>query len=101
MNMHNMAMVVNSMHKIRSAEDLGASTTSTRARRSTASTAARTSTRGSTTRRGRFRKVTQRSTAVDNDWRLGSLTNVVFEPLLGELFRSDLVEQIVPRTATS
>ena len=34
-------------------------------------------------------------TAVDNDWGESVFaTNVVFEPLLGELFRSNLVQQI-------
>jgi ABC-type spermidine/putrescine transport system permease subunit I len=40
------------------------------------------------------RKVTEKLTAVDNDWGESIFaTNVVFEPLLGELFRSNLVMQ--------
>ena len=41
------------------------------------------------------RKVTEALTAVDDDWGESIFaTNVVFEPLIGELFRSNLVQQI-------
>ena len=40
------------------------------------------------------RKVTEALTAIDDDWGESIFaTNVVFEPLLGELFRSNLVMQ--------
>ena len=49
------------------------------------------------------RKVTEALTAVDDDWGESMFaTNVVFEPLIGELFRSNLVHAARPRpTATS
>ena len=41
-----------------------------------------------------IRKVTEALTAIDDDWGESVFaTNVVFEPLLGELFRSNLVQQ--------
>ena len=49
------------------------------------------------------RKVTEALTAIDDDWGESIFaTNVVFEPLLGELFRSNLVHAGRARpTATS
>jgi propane monooxygenase small subunit len=94
-NMHNTAMVVNSMHKIRFAQDLALyNLTLSEEIDGFDGTAHLDAWNNDEAWQG-VRKVTERLTAVDDDWGESVFaTNVVFEPLLGELFRSNLVQQI-------
>ena len=94
-NMHNTAMVVNSMHKIRFAQDLALyNLTLSEEIDGFDGTAHLDAWNNDEAWQG-VRKVTERLTAVDNDWGESVFaTNVVFEPLIGELFRSNLVQQI-------
>ena len=96
-NMHNNAISVNSMHRIRSAQDL-ALYNLTLTRRSRASTAPRTSRPGTAIRPGRaYARPPSSSPAIDDWCEAIFAANVVFEPLVGELFRSHLVQQAAPR----
>jgi propane monooxygenase small subunit len=92
--MHNTAMVVNSMHKIRFAQDLALyNLTLTEEIEGFDGTAHLDAWNNDAEWQG-VRKVTEALTAIDNDWGESVFaTNVVFEPLLGELFRSNLVQQ--------
>jgi propane 2-monooxygenase small subunit len=93
-NMHNTAMVVNSMHKIRFAQDLALyNLTLTEEIEGFDGTAHLEAWNSDAEWQG-VRKVTEALTAVDNDWGESIFaTNVIFEPLIGELFRSNLVQQ--------
>ena len=93
-NMHNTAMVVNSMHKIRFAQDLALyNLTLTEEIEGFDGTAHLDAWNNDAEWQG-IRKVTEALTAIDDDWGESVFaTNVVFEPLLGELFRSNLVQQ--------
>jgi len=87
-------MVVNSMHKIRFAQDLALyNLTLTEEIEGFDGTAHLEAWNSDPEWQG-IRKVTEALTAIDNDWGESVFaTNVVFEPLLGELFRSNLVQQ--------
>ncbi|MBW0104260.1 aromatic/alkene monooxygenase hydroxylase subunit beta [Pseudonocardia sp. KRD291] len=93
-NMHNTAMAVNSMHKIRFAQDLALyNLTLTEEIEGFDGTAHLSAWNEDPEWQG-VRKVTEALTAVDNDWGESMFaTNVIFEPLIGELFRSNLVMQ--------
>jgi propane monooxygenase small subunit len=94
-NMHNTAMVVNSMHKIRFAQDLALYNLTLSEEIDGFDGSAHLDAWNNDEAWQGVRKVTERLTAVDNDWGESVFaTNVVFEPLLGELFRSNLVQQI-------
>jgi propane monooxygenase small subunit len=93
-NMHNTAMAVNSMHKIRFAQDLALYNMTLTEEIEGFDGAAHLDAWNNDPAWQGARKVTERLTAVDNDWGESIFaTNVVFEPLLGELFRSNLVMQ--------
>jgi propane monooxygenase small subunit len=94
-NMHNTAMVVNSEHKIRFAQDLALyNLTLTEEIEGFDGTAHLDAWNNDPAWQG-VRKVTEALTAIDDDWGESIFaTNIVFEPLLGELFRSNLVQQI-------
>lgn len=91
-NMHNTAFAVNSMHKIRFAQDLALyNLTLTEELEGFDGTAHLDAWNNDPEWQG-VRKVTEALTAVDDDWGESIFAaNVVFEPLLGELFRSNLV----------
>jgi propane monooxygenase small subunit len=93
-NMHNTAMAVNSEHKIRFAQDLALyNLTLTEEIEGFDGTAHLDAWNNDAEWQG-VRKVTEALTAVHDDW--GEMifgTNIVFEPLVGELFRSNLVMQ--------
>jgi len=94
-NMHNTAMVVNSMHKIRFAQDLALYNLTLSEEIDGFDGSAHLDAWNNDEAWQGVRRVTERLTAVDNDWGESVFaTNVVFEPLLGELFRSNLVQQI-------
>jgi propane monooxygenase small subunit len=93
-NMHNTAIAVNSMHKIRFAQDLALyNLTLTEEIDGFDGTAHLGSWNNDPEWQG-AREVAEALTAVDDDWgEMMFATNVVFEPLIGELFRSNMVQQ--------
>jgi propane 2-monooxygenase small subunit len=93
-NMHNTAMAVNSAHKIRFAQDLALyNLTLTEEIEGFDGTAHLDAWNSDAEWQG-ARKVCEALTAVEDDWGESIFAaNVVFEPLVGELFRSNLVQQ--------
>jgi propane 2-monooxygenase small subunit len=96
-NMHNTAMAVNSAHKIRFAQDLALyNLTLTEEIEGFDGTAHLEAWNSDAEWQG-VREVTEALTAVRDDWGEAIFAaNIVFEPLLGELFRSGLVMQAAP-----
>jgi propane monooxygenase small subunit len=96
-NMHNNAISVNSMHRIRSAQDLALyNLTLTEEIEGFDGTAHLTTWNEDPTWQG-VREVAEQLTAIDDWGEAIFAANVVFEPLVGELFRSQLVMQAAPR----
>jgi propane monooxygenase small subunit len=96
-NMHNNAISVNSMHRIRSAQDLALYNLTLSEELPGFDGAAHIETWNSDPAWQEVRKVAEALTAVD-DWCEAIFAgNVVFEPLVGELFRSHLVMQAASR----
>jgi propane monooxygenase small subunit len=93
-NMHNTAIAVNSLHKIRFAQDLALyNLTLSEEIDEFDGTEHLNAWNGDPVWRG-VRGVVEALTAVQDDWGESMFaTNVVFEPLVGELFRSKLVMQ--------
>ena len=100
-NMHNNAISVNSMHRIRSAQDLALYnlTLSEELRDSPGGFdgTAHVETWNSDPAWQGVREVAEQLTAIDDWCEAIFAANVVFEPLLGELFRSHLVQHAAPR----
>jgi propane monooxygenase small subunit len=95
--MHNNAISVNSMHRIRSAQDLALYNLTLSEELPGFDGAAHIETWNSDPAWQEVRKVAEALTAVD-DWCEAIFAgNVVFEPLVGELFRSHLVMQAASR----
>ncbi len=96
-NMHNNAISVNSMHRIRAAQDLALyNLTLTEEVPGFNGTAHLEAWKSDPAWQG-VREVAEQLTATD-DWCEAIFAgNVVFEPLVGELFRSHLVQQAAPR----
>jgi propane 2-monooxygenase small subunit len=96
-NMHNTAMAVNSAHKIRFAQDLALyNLTLTEEIEGFDGTAHLSAWNDDAEWQG-VREVTEALPAIQDDWGEAIFaTNVVFEPLLGELFRSGLVMHAAP-----
>jgi propane monooxygenase small subunit len=92
--MHNTALAVNCAHKIRFAQDLALyNLTLTEEIEGFDGTAHLDAWNNDAEWQG-ARKVTEALTAVENDWGEAVFAaNIVFEPLIGELFRSNLVMQ--------
>jgi propane monooxygenase small subunit len=97
-NMHNTAIAVNSMHKIRFAQDLALyNLTLTEEIEGFDGTDHLKAWNSDPVWQG-VRNVTEALTAVNDDWgETMFATNVVFEPLVGELFRANLVMQSAAR----
>ena len=96
-NMHNNAISVNSMHRIRFAQDLALYNLTLSEELESFDGAAHIETWNSDPAWQGVRKVAEQLTAID-DWAEAIFAaNVVFEPLVGELFRSHLVQQASPR----
>jgi len=96
-NMHNNAISVNSMHRIRSAQDLALyNLTLTEEIEGFDGTAHLTAWNSDPVWQG-VREVAEQLTAIDDWCEAIFAANVVFEPLVGELFRSQLVMQAAPR----
>ena len=96
-NMHNTAIAVNSMHRIRTAQDLALyNLTLTEEIEGFDGTAHLEAWNSDPAWQG-VRRVAEQLTCVD-DWAEAVFAvNVVFEPFIGELFRSHLVQQAAPR----
>ena len=96
-NMHNNAISVNSMHRIRFAQDLALYNLTLSEEIEGFDGAAHIETWNSDPAWQGVRSVAEQLTAID-DWAEAIFAaNVVFEPLVGELFRSQLVQQAAPR----
>ena len=92
--MHNTALAVNSAHKIRFAQDLALYNLTLTEEIEGFDGAAHVEAWNSDAEWQGARKVSEALTAVEDDWGEAIFaTNVVFEPLIGELFRSNLVMQ--------
>src|SRR5882757_9633596 len=96
-NMHNNAISVNSMHRIRSAQDLALyNLTLTEEIDGFDGTAHLTAWNEDPVWQG-VREVAEQLTGIDDWCEAIFAANIVFEPLVGELFRSRLVMQAAPR----
>ena len=92
-NMHNNAIAVNSMHRIRSAQDLALyNLTLSEEIEGFDGSAHLTAWNNDPSWQG-VREVAEQLTAIDDWCEAIFAANVVFEPLVGELFRSGLVQQ--------
>jgi propane monooxygenase small subunit len=96
-NMHNNAISVNSMHRIRSAQDLALYGLTLSEEIPGFDGSAHLETWNSDPAWQGVRDNAERLTAVDDWCEAVFAANVVFEPLVGELFRSHLVQQAAPR----
>jgi propane monooxygenase small subunit len=95
-NMHNNAISVNSMHRIRFAQDLALYNLTLSGELEGFDGAAHIETWNSDPAWQGVRRVAEQLTTID-DWAEAIFAaNIVFEPLVGELFRSHLVQQASP-----
>jgi len=95
-NMHNNAISVNSMHRIRFAQDLALYNLTLSEEIESFDGKAHLEAWNSDPAWQGVRRVAEQLTAVD-DWAEAIFAaNIVFEPLVGELFRSGLVQQASP-----
>ena len=95
-NMHNNAISVNSMHRIRFAQDLALYNLTLSEEIEAFDGAAHVETWNNDPAWQGVRRVSEELTGID-DWAEAIFAaNVVFEPLIGELFRSQLVQQAAP-----
>jgi propane 2-monooxygenase small subunit len=93
-NMHNTALAVNSAHKIRFAQDLALYNLTLSEEIEGFDGSAHVDAWNSDPAWQGARKLCEALTAVEDDWGEAIFaTNIVFEPLVGELFRSGLVMQ--------
>ena len=95
-NMHNNAISVNSMHRIRFAQDLALYNLTLSEEIEGFDGAAHIETWNSDPAWQGVRKVAEQLTAIDDWCEAIFAANIVFEPLVGELFRSQLVQQAAP-----
>ena len=95
-NMHNNAISVNSMHRIRFAQDLALYNLTLSEELEGFDGAAHVETWNSDPNWQGVREVAEQLTAIDDWCEAVFATNVVFEPLVGELFRSQLVQHAAP-----
>ena len=96
-NMHNNAISVNSMHRIRSAQDLALYNLSPTEEVEGFDGTAHLETWNSDPAWQGVRDVAEQMTAIDDWCEAIFAANVIFEPLVGELFRSQLVQHAAPR----
>jgi len=96
-NMHNNAISVNGMHRIRSAQDLALYNLTLSDEIPNFDGTAHNDTWNNDPAWQGVRELAERLTSID-DWCEAIFAgNVVFEPLVGELFRSNLVQHAAPR----
>jgi propane monooxygenase small subunit len=96
-NMHNNAISVNSMHRIRFAQDLALYNLTLSEEIDGFDGAAHVETWNSDPAWQGVRRVAEQLTTIDDWCEAIFAANVVFEPLIGELFRSNLVQQAAPK----
>ena len=96
-NMHNNAISVNSMHRIRAAQDLALYNLTLSEEIPDFDGAAHIETWNSDPAWQGVRETAEQLTAIDDWCEAIFAANVVFEPLVGELFRSQLVQHAAPR----
>src|SRR6185436_8238788 len=96
-NMHNNAISVNSMHRIRAAQDLALYNLTLSEELEVFDGSAHLETWKSDPAWQGVRDLAERLTAIDDWCEAIFAANIVFEPLVGELFRSQLVQQAAPR----
>ena len=96
-NMHNNAISVNSMHRIRAAQDLALYNLTLSEEIDGFDGSAHLETWKSDPAWQGVRDLAERLTAIDDWCEAIFAANIVFEPLVGELFRSQLVQQAAPR----
>ncbi len=96
-NMHNNAISVNSMHRIRAAQDLALYNLTLSEEIADFDGAAHIETWNSDPAWQGVREAAELLTAIDDWCEAIFAANVIFEPLVGELFRSHLVQQAAPR----
>jgi propane monooxygenase small subunit len=96
-NMHNNAISVNSMHRIRAAQDLALYNLTLSEEIDGFDGSAHIETWNTDPAWQGVRETAERLTAIDDWCEAIFAANVVFEPLVGELFRSGLVQHAAPR----
>jgi propane 2-monooxygenase small subunit len=96
-NMHNNAISVNSMHRIRAAQDLALYNLTLSEEIIGFDGTAHVETWNDDPAWQGIRKTAEQLTAIDDWCEAIFAANVVFEPLVGELFRSSLVQHAAPR----
>jgi propane 2-monooxygenase small subunit len=96
-NMHNNAISVNSMHRIRAAQDLALYNLTLSEEIEGFDGAAHIDTWNNDPSWQGVRQTTEQLTAIDDWCEAIFAANVVFEPLVGELFRSHLVQHAAAR----
>jgi propane 2-monooxygenase small subunit len=96
-NMHNNAISVNGMHRIRSAQDLALYNLTLSEEITVFDGTAHIDCWNNDPAWQGVREVTERLTAIDDWCEAIFAANVVFEPLVGELLRSNLVQHAAPR----
>ena len=96
-NMHNNAISVNSMHRIRSAQDLALYNLTLSEEIEGFDGAAHIETWNTDPAWQGVREIAEQLTGIDDWCEAIFAANVVFEPLVGELFRSHLVQHAAPR----
>ena len=95
-NMHNNAISVNSMHRIRAAQDLALYNLTLSEEIEGFDGSAHLETWNSDPNWQGVRTVAEQLTGIDDWCEAIFAANIVFEPLIGELFRSHLVQQAAP-----
>jgi propane monooxygenase small subunit len=95
-NMHNNAISVNSMHRIRSAQDLALYNLTLSEEVLDFDGSAHLATWNDDPAWQGVRRTAEALTAIDDWCEAIFATNVIFEPLIGELFRSHLIQQAAP-----
>jgi len=95
-NMHNNAISVNSMHRIRSAQDLALYNLTLSEEVADFDGTAHLETWNDDPAWQGVRRTAEALTAIDDWCEAIFATNVIFEPLIGELFRSHLLQQAAP-----
>jgi propane monooxygenase small subunit len=96
-NMHNNAISVNSMHRIRAAQDLALYNLTLSEEIDGFDGPGHVETWNSDPAWQGVRKTAEQLTAIDDWCEAIFAANVIFEPLVGELFRSSLVQHAAPR----
>ena len=96
-NMHNTAIAVNSMHLIRSAQDLALYGLTLSEEVDGFDGTAHLETWNSDPAWQPTRQAAEQLTGIDDWGEAIFAANIVFQPLVGELFRSQLVQQAAPR----